>query len=64
MVLCSVYYMNQVTGFEDKYEMTHASARTKDLGYGRTTLAISNAAKAVDNTENYAFFTDKLYIVN
>ncbi len=59
--------MNQVTGFEDKYETivheTHASARTKDLGCGRTTckdLAISDPAKAVNNAENYAFFTDKL----
>ncbi len=65
MELCSVYYES---GFEDKYEtivheMTHASARTKDIGYGRMTckdLAISNPAKAVDNAENYAFFTDKL----
>ncbi len=65
MVLCSVYYES---GFEDKYEtivheMTHASARTKDLGYGRTTckdLAKWYPAEAVNNADNYAFFTDKL----
>ncbi|XP_064404710.1 LOW QUALITY PROTEIN: extracellular protease-like [Halichondria panicea] len=65
IVLCKVYY---TSGFEDKYEtivheMTHASARTEDYEYGRTgckKLAIDNPAKAVNNADNYAYFTDNL----
>ncbi len=65
IVLCSVYY---TSGFEDKYEtivheMTHATARTEDYEYGRTDckkLAIDNPAKAVNNADNYAYFTDNL----
>ncbi len=65
IVLCEVYYESS---FEEKYvtivhEMTHASAWIDDYEYGRMAckeLAISNPAKAVDNADNYGYFTDKL----
>ncbi len=65
IVLCEVYYESS---FEDKYmtivhEMTHASAWIDDYDYGRMAckeLAISDPAKAVDNADNYGYFTDKL----
>ncbi len=62
MVLCAVYYESD---FEDKYEtivheMTHASARIDDYEYGRIAckdLAKWNPAKAVNNADNYGYFT-------
>ncbi len=65
IVLCSVYYTSD---FEDKYEtivheMTHASARTEDYQYGRMNcryLAIDDPARAVNNADNYGYFTDNL----
>ena len=65
IVLCSVYYTSD---FQDKYEtivheITHASARTEDYEYGRTNckyLAIDDPARAVNNADNYGYFTGNL----
>ncbi len=62
MVLCAVYYESD---FEDKYEtivheLTHASARTDDYEYGPMAckdLAKRNPAEAVNNADNYGYFT-------
>jgi len=63
--LCQVFWDSPATGTDSKaetilHEHTHATARTDDHAYGQDDcrqLAISDPATAIDNADNYAYYT-------